>query len=412
MIIFNPSSLRRVAISLYNNKTFYTDNFEYMPFLNAFAGAIPFDTVKKFTPSFDFFNASLQKALHENSITPENYNFGLVKSLSIQGIDFFNPVDTYTWSKYISSPKNNVLRTSGDLSLPVILPYSADSPNSKFLQQIWRLAVFWFVPFFLSADVYPQNIGGPLFVKTFSINAADSVSIDLSFLGGISDLYQPNLYQGKQWIDFKDYYNLDNISPSPLRSVFRVAKNYDCLILLNTTPFNDAQVDTADFYDKYNSPAQSIVIQGNNIYSMKLKVDNEIDLQYTANDGVNKNIVDGARYISLKKRSVTGTIEFIASQNLQKYFGVGVNQSLVLYFGGPFYFPMKNVSFQVFSLDLSADNDSYIHKVEFTALLQTTNEQNYYKQNEFDINFDGLLNPPSGEFYVKPQDKFTRRKDK
>jgi hypothetical protein len=418
MIIFNPSSSRRVAISLYNKENFYRENFEYIPFLNVYRATIPANTVKKFTPSLDFFNTSLQGDLKQAAETLENYNFGLIKSLKINDIKFFEPVETYTWSKFITSPQNNVLKTEGNLSLSVILPYDADSPNSKFLQQIWRLGVYWFVPFFLSTDVYPQNIGGPLFVKKFSISASDSVSIDLSFVGGTAYNLVNNFYQNKNWIDFKNYYSLDelgigtNTTYSEFRSVFRVAKNYDCLIILKSLPFKKSSnsntpsqvVGATTFYESYNPQAQSVVVQGNNIYNMTLDIDSDLELKYTANDGVTKNIINGARYISLKKRSVSGTIEFIASQNLQKYFGVGVNQSLVLYFGGPFYFPMKNFSFQVFGLEVSADADSYIHKVGFTALLQESIYPDYYNQNEFDIHLDGLIGDPTGEIYVKPQD--------
>ena len=422
MILFNPSSLKRVAIALYNNQTFYNENFEYMPFINVYRATIPANTVKKFTPSFDFFNESLQGTLSEIAKDESSYNFGLVNSLNINDIKFFEAVDTYTWSKFISSPQNNALKTEGKITLPVILPYSTDQPNSKFLQQIWRLAVYWFVPFFLSTDVYPQNIGAPLFVKKFSISASDSVSIDLDFVGGSAYAFPKNLYENKNWIDFKKYYDTSDVAAtsvginssfSSFRSVYRVAKTYDCLLLLGQTQFKEnsesnnsvESLGISSFYAAYSPLARSIAVQGNNIYSMSLSVDNKLEEKYTANDGVNKNIIDGMRYISLKSRSVSGSIEFIASQNLQKYFDTGVNKTLVMYFGGPFYFPMENVSFQVFSLEVSAEKSSYIHKVNFTALLQESAYQEYYKQNEFNVHLDGLFGEPTGEIYVKPQEK-------
>jgi len=427
MIIFNASSLKRVAISLYNKENFYRENFEFIPFLNVFRATIPANTVKKFTPSFDFFNEALQGDLELTATIDFNYDFGLVQKLDINGINFFDSVDTYTWSKFISSPQNNVLKTSGSLSIPVILPFSPDSPNSKFLQQIWRLGVYWFVPFFLSTDVYPQNIGGPLFVKKFSISITDSVNINLEFLGGSAYGSPKNLYENKNWIDFKNYYDKDIVATagvgfenanagigtqiSQLRSVFRTAKNYDCLLVLEQMVFEDTNsndsvelVSATSFYEKYNDKSQSMIIQGNNIYGMSLNIANELEEKYTANDGITKNIVDGMRYISLKSRKISGSIDFIATKNLQKWFETGTNKSLTMYFGGPFYFPMNNVSFQVFSLDISADQASYIHKVEFTALLQQSPYQKYYDQNEFNIHIDGLFGPPSGEIYVKPQD--------
>ena len=414
MILFSPSSLKRVAIALYNNQTFYNENFEYMPFINVHANTIPANTVKKFTPSFDFFNESLQGVLSETAKDEANYNFGLVNSLNINEIKFFEPVDTYNWSKFISSPLNNALKTKGKISLPVILPYTEEQPNSKFLKQIWRLGIYWFVPFFLSTDVYPQNIGAPLFVERFSISASDSVSIDLDFIGGSSYALPKDLYTNKSWIDFKDYYDTaaTGVGITDFRSVYRVAKTYDCLLLLGQTPFKEnsesnksvENVGITSFYDTYSPLATSIAVQGNNIYGMQLTVDNKLEEKYTANDGVNKNIADGMRYIALKSRSVSGSIDFIASQNLTEYFA-GVNKTLVMYFGGPFYFPMENVIFQVFSLDISADKSSYTHKVSFTALLQESAYPEYYKQNEFNVHLDGLFGMPTGEIYVKPQEK-------
>ena len=429
MILFNPSSLKRVAISIYNRENFYQQNFEYIPFLNVYRATIPSNTVKKFTPSFDFFNKALQGDLELTARLDFNYDFGLVQKLSIDEIKFYDPVDTFTWSKYIASPQNNVLKTSGSLSIPVILPYSPDSPNSKFLQQIWRLGVYWFVPFFLSTDVYPQNIGGPLFVKKFSISLSDSVSINLNFTGGSAYGAPKSLYESKNWIDFKNYYDTDEIATtgvgfaaenvginttySTFRSVFRAAKNYDCLLVVEEASFKDSNdlnenltnTTSDNFYTSYSASSQSMLIQGNNIYSMSLNIDNEIQELYTGNDGITKNILDGMRYISLKSRKVSGTIEFIASQNLQALFQTGVNKTLIMHFGGPFYFPMKNVIFEVFSLDISADNASYIHKINFQALLQESPSPFYYNQNEFDVNPQGLFGPPTGEIYVNPQDQ-------
>ena len=81
MILFNPSSLKRVAISIYNRENFYQQNFEYIPFLNVYRATIPSNTVKKFTPSFDFFNKALQGDLELTARLDLNYDFGLVQKL-------------------------------------------------------------------------------------------------------------------------------------------------------------------------------------------------------------------------------------------------------------------------------------------------------------------------------------------
>jgi len=74
-----------------------------------------------------------------------------------------------------------------------------------------------------------------------------------------------------------------------------------------------------------------------------------------------------------------------------------------MYFGGPFYFPMNNVTIQSFDVSLDSAQNTFIHNVKFVALLQPTENTAYYLQNEFDINRDALYNQVSATVYTKPQ---------
>ena len=145
-------------------------------------------------------------------------------------------------------------------------------------------------------------------------------------------------------------------------------------------------------------------MQGINIIHASLTISNDITLEWTANDGVTKNLADGVKYLSIKKRKVSGKFKFIATENLENYFNASANKEFILYFGGPFYYPMKNVTINVFSLEIDPNTGSFIHEVEFLALAQTSNYKQYYLQNEFNIFHRGLYNPITAEVYVTPQD--------
>jgi hypothetical protein len=403
-VIIIPSIAKKIAIAIYNEQNFYEQNYDFIPLLNIYDNQTPRNLVKRFTPSLNLFDASLFSSLKNICDVQSNYHYGIVGNLKINEIPFYKPVDTFTWSKYIASPQNNVLKTQGQLDMMVLLPFEKDRPNSKFLQQIWRLAVYWFVPFFISADVYPQNIGGPVFVKTFTITASESVNVKITFTGAstlkvpffnsLSNPYDEDLTNVAIGANTNGIIFEEKLT----RGVFRTAKNYDCFLVLS-----EAASLQQGIYTAYNVQKEDLFIQGNNIVEISLTIENDIQEIYTANNGFTKNIVDGMRFISMKSRKVSGSISFLATENLQEYFSVSIHRTLILFFGGPFYFPMKNVFFDAFDLTINAEDPSYKHSVKFTALLQESKYPEYYKQNEFDINYEGLLHAPTGEIYATPQ---------
>ena len=56
-----------------------------------------------------------------------NYRLGMLENLTIDKIDFFKPVETFTYSNYISSLQSNSLKTSGSMTIPVILPFNSNN---------------------------------------------------------------------------------------------------------------------------------------------------------------------------------------------------------------------------------------------------------------------------------------------
>jgi len=382
-MIINPSSLKKIALAIHKDPYFYSQNFSYVPFLNVFKNLIDKQLVKVYTPSFDFFDKGQKGSLEQTANNENNYYLGMINSLTLSQIDLFRPVNTYTYSDFLSIVTNNNVKTSGNLKFTVLIPYQENDQNSYFQELMWRLAIFQFVPFFLNTNVYPKNLGGPLFVESFSISCSSSdVVVDVDFTGG-SQILPPEI--------------LPEYNESEYRQTYRTAKNYDCVLSLNVTQ------NSSNIYDSTASLNNYSVAEGINIRSMSLKINTPFTKIFTANDGVQKFTSDGMKFLSYSKRTVSGSFSFIASENLTIYFASGTNKQIIMYFGGPFYFPMNNVTIQSFDVSLDSAQNTFIHNVKFVALLQPTESTAYYLQNEFDINRDALYNQVSATVYTKPQ---------
>lgn len=400
MIILNPASLKRVAIAIYNQESFQESGVSYIPLLNN-NSTDQKNAAQVVVPIFDSNNSDDMRDFAEDE---NNYIFGLVESISINPIDFFTAVDTITYSNFITQVQNDRILTSGSMNIPVTLPFTNDSSdnhyyNSRFLECIWRLGVFYFVPFFLYTDMSPVNLGGPLFCKKFTINVEESsvVSIDFSFIGGSAILPPDNIIPPEAYgIDFP---------------VFRHAKSWDCLVNVGVGSNISNEAGNFSIYEDYGSITSAYSSFGVRIIKATLEIENDITMSFTANDGVNKKAIDGVRFISLKKRKVRGRMTFIATEDLLLMYKNGglYIQELFLYFSGPFYFPMRNVYFQFFSSKAVGNGGSFEHEIEFNAYVQgqkVGETLNYYQQNEFDISYKGLYEVIGGNIYTEPNNTF------
>jgi hypothetical protein len=109
-----------------------------------------------------------------------------------------------------------------------------------------------------------------------------------------------------------------------------------------------------------------------------------------------QKITDGVKYIALSKRTVKGTISFLASMDLLLiYSDIGqLIQSITLYFSGPFMYPMDNVYINFFGSEVNGDGDSYTHTLDFEAFIiptDSTERLSYWQQYEFNIDGSELL---------------------
>jgi len=377
MIIVNPGSLHRVAIAVYSNTSFYNQQTSRVPFLN-FEQKENADANTINVPYIDIHDLIRNSNLQQFGADGENYIFGLVKNLNIDPIIINQAVNTNTYSNFITQIKSDNYFTGGKLNIPILITnqnYTSDLEN--FYNQIWKLGVLYFLPFYIYTDISPTNLGGPLFVTQYKISVSDNgpVEIDINFTGGLK------------------YIPPDYIEPPVFQGEYRTAKSYDCLVV--PTPDPSAQVT-----NPYVSLANQVSYLNSNVFYLKsasLTIDNKISKRFTANTlNSSQQISDGVKYIALIKRTVKGTISFLASVDLLLIYsdpGVLI-QSLTLYFSGPFIFQMDNLYINFFGSEVSGDGDSFVHTLDFEAfVIPTTSDEklSYWQQNEFNIGISTVL---------------------
>lgn len=377
MIIVNPGSLHRVAIAVYSNTSFYNQQTSKVPFLN-FEQKENADANTISVPYIDIHDLIRNSNLHQFGADGGNYIFGLVKNLNIDPIIINKAVNTNTYSNFITQIKSDNYFTGGKLNIPVLITnqnYTSDLEN--FYNQIWKLGVLYFLPFYIYTDISPTNLGGPLFVTEYKISVSDNgpVEIDINFTGGLK------------------YIPPDYIEPPVFQGEYRTAKSYDCLVV--PTPDPSTRVT-----NPYVSLANQASYLNSNVFYLKsasLTIDNKISKKFTANTlNSSQQISDGVKYIALSKRTVKGTISFLASVDLLLIYsdpGVLI-QSLTLYFSGPFIFQMDNLYINFFGSEVSGDGDSFVHTLDFEAfVIPTTSDEklSYWQQNEFNIGISTVL---------------------
>jgi hypothetical protein len=403
MIFANLNSYKQVAINVVNDERFFMIR-ETLPFIRTIGfGQDVGEAKEPFVPTFWCFDAEKYQVLSNYSSDDTRYFFGLVKELSQSPLNLFEPVDTFNYTKFTNTILNDVLKTEGKISIPILFPFTKGENHSMFMEAVYRISAFTFVPFFIYTDVVPNNIGGPLFLKNFniSVKGESDVSCSLDFIGGA---LPPESLSAASYVP-EDV--MDQGYPTLRQNdhTYRTSRVYDCALVITPDIQSALGAGSTNFYGS-NSPIISWMSQQDfQIIEMSLNIEQIIDLKYTANDGTFKKVLDGPAYISMKERKASGTIVFISARDLSTIYNTTLQDlfsqsspytlvnvtSMLMYFGGPFYYPMKNVIFQQFKVDIQPDQATYMHTISFIALLQPTNIQIYYKQNIFDLDFDQIF---------------------
>lgn len=358
-MIFNPSLNKKVAIFPYTSMVRLAEsNPGYLPFLN-----YPYEKIEY--PYFDYISESFIGEIEEQSSDESNYFFGYCANLKVNEIVYYKDIDTFTYSNFFSAPANDALKTEGSITIPAVLPFIEGTQQSKFQEAVWRIGAFPFVPFMIYTDITPLNIGGPVFASKWSISVSEGspINVSMSFTGGTS--VRPPLPGTIDSGDFpfQEGYVAGISTSQADKSSWRHNSFYDCLFgvsFVEDVPIYESAVSSTIWYQNQNE------IQ---ISKMTLDIEQDIKLIYTSNDGDLKNISDGPKYAALKKRSVRGSIELKSSTNLSIiYSNPGAKiQQLIMFFGGPFYFPMRNVTINFFDSNLDASSKTWTNNISFTA---------------------------------------------
>lgn len=396
MIFANVNSYKQIA--LYVLPAAAASTAETLSFLGVDRNGEANGAAKSYgAPKLWFFDPDKINQMLTVLSFEEFFHFGFAKSLEHEKIELYKAVDTFNYTKFNALPCNNALKTQGLIHVPVLLPFTQYENHSEFMECIYRISISVFAPFFIYTDLEPNNLGGPLFLESFSISVNDAQDLEcsLKFQGGT---IVPDILGGRPY--FNDVNDQGTPTLRQNNQTYRTAKNYDCVLIIGDIATVDA---TQGFYNSLGEQIAWMSGQDFEIVEMSLNINQELDLKYTANDGFTKTLFDGPSFISLKERKVSGSITIISATDLSLfYYNYDKNiQSLTMYFGGPFFYPMKNVVFQPFKMELQADQSTYRHKIDFIALVQPTSNKNYFKQNVFDLFIDGL--PIDGTLKTNPQ---------
>lgn len=229
---------------------------------------------------------------------------------------------------------------------------------------IYQMTINIAYPCFVLTTI-PEDIAtycvGPIFLNSVSYSVKDGGNVSVAVNA-----------QGVKYAstDGAIYFADTDISPSATayENVYRSANFIDC------------------YFDMVNN-SSLFSSQSFRIISMSLNVKQRFEMQFTCTTIVDDN---GARFIELHNRSVTGEVQFLVKD---EFVAPMSSEEIVMYFGGPFYFRMRNVKWQnpERSIEVEGSNGGYIHTFSFIALADT----------ESKISFENNFNNPScSEFYI------------
>lgn len=269
------------------------------------------------------------------------------------------------------------------------------------------------LPLMICSSINSHYSYGPVFLEniTFQVSGDSNlgaVEIQCSFTGGKS-LISPEInllkkqkpgiepivfygmndlegnYQGEKAANFLDL----GIDYDYHR--YRSANLLDVLVFKEYLPNFEAML--------LKSKIPQVTIPDEKIIGVTLEISQEITFDYTNPkiyvDNVVKNMNDkfGPRFAYLTGRTVKGSIKYFGFTKTEK---IQRTSGLTLYFGGPFYFPMKNVDWSNPSISI-VPGGGYIFTYNFIARLAEGLEtgfpdspENVYEKNVSEFTYDSF----------------------
>lgn len=297
----------------------------------------------------------------------------LVSSLQHNSQEVYKRTSSIYPLNILTMPDPKAQKLEGSIKTNVLIPFSGDPLINTVpgLQALWRISVFPFVPFILASSVPSAVLSGPMMMKNFSISVENDgpVFIDMSFIGGKS-LVSPVFTT----YDVKQQAMASNIPWDT--NIYRLAKMADCFYYLSNYGNLDSsvlqiqnQILTRDFQTYSFNFADKII-------KIELKIIQDVEPDFvftnTANltqasgySDIPQNIF-GPKYLKLNSRDVTGAFTFFSyNEPIINYNEL--QDSLILYFGGPFYYPLEKIDFQINDLIIQQGESGWISRLSFIA---------------------------------------------
>ena len=314
-----------------------------------------------------------------------NYQSGFyplfLDSLSFDaGSDLYSPIKNFNNITVQNLPVFSKQKfTIESINFSPLIAFGNNNQDYLGEYNIYRASKIPLFPLQLMTTVESFKMFGPLFLTRFEISVDGSsklgeVSVKTSFSGGKSllsnfngNISAPSSYEfTPKKIKLINGEELDEISYD--FNKYRRANLLDCKVLiLDPGSINLWNRDSVRQYldsnvNPYNAPYYKVI-------SMSLSVTQEIEYQFTypgIREGDNlyyEGDSSGPRYASLTSRTVSGKIKLLAYKDNIVFYNP---QSIIMDFGGPFFYAMKYVEFSNPSIDISV-GELYSYTFSFTA---------------------------------------------
>jgi hypothetical protein len=266
---------------------------------------------------------------------------------------------------------------------------------------IYKSIIYPAYPLLFASSVSTHTHFGPVFLSNAKIstsgqNKLGQVEISIDFEGGKS-LSSPEINSESPELVVIDPQKLTDSNGNTTDSseaeesnfdykFYRSASLMDCLAaykLYSTISEMELEMNELNPQEAF-SPEDRLV-------SMSIDVKQEIHYEFPV-PSKGRTDSNGPRFASFPNRAVTGSLIYWSRS---KNFELPNTQSLTLFFGGKWFFPMPNIEWQKPSME-SVPNQGYLHTFSFIA-----RAADYAIQKGF---VTDAANYPVSEFWISSND--------
>lgn len=365
---------------------------------------------ENFSPSSGHFQVSVQAPWR--TVFAKNFTDSSGSDI-YQGLGNFIPLNVnnhpvfsnqkyecrFQFSPLININVNNVIQSVISNTMQGLSHFINDQASAEMIMYFASKIPLY--PLMICSSINSHYSYGPVFLSSMNINVSGKnslgvVSIDCSFNGGKALISpQIDLFKKKrptfEPIVYNSMKDLNNNTISENATNFGGSginfdhHRYRSASLLDVIVFKEYIGNFADLIAK--AQAQQVTVPNEKIVDINLSIQQNIDLEFTTPTYKNIQYNDkfGPRFASLRGRTVSGSITyygFTQRENMPRTSG------LTLYFGGPFYYAMKNVDWSNPSISIDPGG-GYTHTYNFIARLPEG--VNYVGFPYEDVNPDGSV---------------------